>query len=501
MSRSPHRKACFALVALGVSLSVLPSGAPGSGTAGAAQPADNLPGSIPKAPPLVAGFPIPFFRTVDYRPRLGSLAARDLDGDGHGELIVLVPSGLVAVIGSDGSRAPGWPRTFEDLPQPAWPVGEPGFGDLDGDGATEVVVCVAAGPDQRAHFLALRRDGSDLPGWPIQPVVPGPGQAVCTLSGMQVVDLDGDGRAEVVRALRGGMVVAYSGDGQPLPGWPVQFGPDPLGRRREINADLARFDADRDGRPEIAFVESGASPRLGVVSGAGRFLPRFPRQIAEVTDRHAPAAGDVDGDGAAELIQATLPLTADLMTALSPASEPGSGEPIAPASIHRVDPGGVEPAGWPVTLAAGGPWGALLADLDGDDRLDVVQQDGDILLAVDGLGTPLPGFPTPLHRDFVRSDAQEFSPWIAGAIDRSPGPDLVQAVSSVYRGLAWLRLRAVDSRGRRVAGFPFDAPGLMACSRPLLTDLTGTGPNDLALLACDGTGGGWSLVAWDLDDR
>jgi len=501
LSRSPHRTALFALLSLSVCLPVIDLSGPGPDQARAAQPADNLPGSIPKAPAMVSGFPIPFFRTVDYRPRLGSLAGADLDGDGHNELIVLVPSGLVTVIRSDGSRAPGWPRTFDLLPQPAYPVGDPGLGDLDGDGLAEIVVCVAAGPDQRAHLFAFHRDGSDVAGWPIQPAAPGPGPAVCTPSSTLVVDLDGDRRAEVVRAIRGGVITAFSGEGRPLAGWPVQIVPDPFGRRREINADLAFLDTAGDGSQEVAFVESGAAPRLAVVSGSGRFLPGFPRLLAEVTDRHAPVAGDLDGDGSPELIQATLPLTADMMFAASLAAEPGGSEPIAPATIHRLDPGGVEWAGWPVPLVAGGPWGAVLADLDGDGRLDAVQQDGDLLLAVDALGAPLPGFPAPLHRGFVRSDALEWSPWIVGSIESSPRPDLLQAVSSVYRGLAYLRLHAMNARGQRVAGFPFDAPGLLACSRPVLTDLTGTGPNDLALLACDGTSGGWSLIAWDLGVR
>ncbi len=503
MSRSPHRvtliaslaAAVFCLVLLGLSGS-------GRGLVRAAQPVDNLPGGIPKAPAFVAGFPIPFFRTVDYRPRLGSLVGTDLDGDGRSELIVTVPSGLVTIIRRDGSRSPGWPRTFDHLPQPAYPVGEPGIGDLDGDGLAEIVVCVASGPNQRAYLFAFHQDGTDAFGWPIQPVAPGTGIAACTPSGTLVTDLEGDGSSEVVRALRHGAIVAFRGDGMPLPGWPVRIVPDPFGRRREINADLASFDPDGDGRRVVAFVESGAAPRLGVVSGSGEFLPGFPRLLEEVTDRHAPAAGDMDGDGDPELIQATLPLTADMMTAAGPlASEPAGPGPIAPATIHRLGPGAVEPFGWPVTLASGGPWGAVLADLDGDGRLDAVQQDGDLLLAVDGSGAALPGFPAPLHRHFVRSDSMEFSPWIAGAIDGSPLPELVQATSSVYRGLAYLRLRAVNARGQRIADFPFDAPGLFACSRPVLIDLTGTGPNDLALLACDGTNGGWSLVAWDLGTR
>ncbi|MBI4169025.1 MAG: hypothetical protein HY510_03720, partial [Acidobacteria bacterium] len=92
-----------------------------AGTSGeaAGQAIQGLQGGIPKSPPFLAGFPILFHRTIDYRPREGAGVAADLDADGRVELVVSIPSGLVTVIRPDGTRAPGWPRTFERLPQPA----------------------------------------------------------------------------------------------------------------------------------------------------------------------------------------------------------------------------------------------------------------------------------------------------------------------------------------------------------------------------------------------
>src|SRR6185295_4081688 len=87
-----------------------------------ALPSDGrLPGSIAKAPAYVAGFPIPFPRTVDIRPRQGSVVAADLDADGRQELVVSIPSGQILVLRTDGFHVPvpGWTRTFDDLEQPA----------------------------------------------------------------------------------------------------------------------------------------------------------------------------------------------------------------------------------------------------------------------------------------------------------------------------------------------------------------------------------------------
>ena len=47
-------------------------------------------------------------------------------------------------------------------------------------------------------------------------------------------------------------------------------------------------------------------------------------------------------------------------------------------------------------------------------------------------------------------------------------------------------------------GFPFDANGMLAASRPVLADLSGDGVNDLVMLVADGGNGGWILKAWDL---
>lgn len=498
MSRPQHRKrprgtVLVASLLAGIAAVFLCPGAGREGGALAA-PIKGLQGTIPKAPPYVAGFPMPFHRTTDYRDRMGAVAAADLEHDGRAEIVVSVPSGIIIVLGVAGEKRAGWPRAFAELPQPAWPVGEPAIGDLDGDGFDEIVSCVvSAAAERRSYLYALRHDGTDLPGWPVE-VHGSSAYDSCSPAGVLLADLDGDRRPEILRSLSGGTVVALRADGGAVSGWPFRLGPDGNGRRKEINADLAAGDLDGDGADEIILLESGHEPRLAAVAGDGRIVDGFPVTLGEVTDRQAPRVADLDGDGRPEMVVVTLPFSYEL----SSGGEPPAESTIVPAALRVIHHDGTLASGWPRLLQQGAPWGPLASDLTGDGRPDILQQDGDLLLAFDAAGNPLPGFPYTLQRDFLRSQSLEQSPWIMADLDGDAARDLVQVHSNLYAGSAYLRVFGLQSDGHRARGFPFDAEGLLAASRPVVADVSGDGIGDLVLLASDGTYGGWLVVAWDL---
>ena len=497
---SPHRvrprlQALIAIAALGAGVLFLPDGRPPS-----AVPVDTrLQGSVPKAPAFAAGFPIPFWRTVDFRPRQGSVVAADLDRDGRRDLVVSVPNGQVVVFRSDGSRVPGWPRTFDNLTQPAFPMGEAGVGDLDGDGSPDIVTCVVSGAPMRHNFLyAMRADGTDLPGWPIELTNTSPTDYFsCSSVPTVLADLDGDGYLDVIRAMNRGTILAFDRHGKPLTGWPVRLGPDydNNGIIREIGADLLAVDLEGNHQMDLVFVESGLNPRLAVVSGDGRLLHGFPVGLAGIVDRDAPAVADLDGDGQVELVQATMPFYGDL---IEPVPEPTAGAPIDPARLHVIRPDGSSRPGWPRQLQLGASWGAVLADLDGDGLPEILQQDGDQLLGFDADGNLLPAFPVIVRRDFVRSQSLTTTAWVVGDLNGDRRPDLLQVWSSLYAGSSYMRVFGLRATGNPLRGFPFDADGMLAASRPVLTDLNGDGVNDLVMLVSDGANGGWRLTAWDL---
>lgn len=499
MSMPQHRERPRAPIVLSAAFMIAAGFCPGAGRvpeAVAAQSTRSLQGAIPKAPPYVSGFPVLFFRPTDYRDRMGAVAAADLDRDGRTEIVASVPAGVVTVVGLAGRTRAGWPRRFQDLPQPAWPVGDPAIGDLDGDGLDEIVVCVVSqGPARRSFLFALRHDGTDLPGWPVE-VHGASANDACSPAGVLLADLDGDGRPEVVRALGGGMVVALDSSGRAVRGWPFRLGPDAYGRHKEINADLACGDLDGDGADEVVLLESGLMPRLAAIDGDGVLMPGFPVVLAEVTDRQAPLVVDLDRDPdrRPELVVSTLPFTGEI----DPTGGDAPGDAARPAALHVLRADGTSLPGWPRTLVEGAAWGPTSADIDGDRRPDILQEDGDQLYAFDAAGAVLPGFPQTLHRDFLRSQSLETSRWIAADLDGDSALDLLQVHSNLYAGSAYLRVFGVRPSGKRVRGFPFDAPGFLASSRPVVADVSGDGIGDLVLLVSDGTYGGWYLLAWDL---
>ncbi len=150
----------------------------------------------------------------------------DLNGDGRDEVLVGVndpnavngvgtAGGLYAFDGH-GNLLPGWPVLVEA--SFATPLA---LADVDGDGSLEI----AAVESGRARIHLLRRDGFDLPGWPVL-LNPLP----LVRSAPVLADLDGDGALELVLPVPGllrlallegdfsltGGVLAWDGYGGPL---------------------------------------------------------------------------------------------------------------------------------------------------------------------------------------------------------------------------------------------------------------------------------------------
>jgi hypothetical protein len=210
---------------------------------------------------------------------------------------------------------------------PGWPIrlggsneSSPALFDADGDGDHEVLVVDAGG-----YVHLFQADGSEVPGWPVTTdVIPhllGPAAAAPAvvagavppdaheglLAGPAVGDVDGDGQVDVVAAGTRGRVYAWGLDGAPKGGFPVAL----EGRTVEEIGPYTAWDegvygapslGDVDGDGALEIVVGGSDQKLYVWSGSGQLLPGYPLDMCVDCSVGARivsgvALGDIDGDG------------------------------------------------------------------------------------------------------------------------------------------------------------------------------------------------------------
>ena len=262
-------------------------------------------------------------------PRAHDLA--DVDGDGDDDLVLLAGDARghalwVYTADGTGKLVPGEPIPLE--------AGEGARLVLAGEGTTTRVAVLDA---LRPVMWWVPLDG----GAPRAVELPAPAQAACALQ------LDDDPESELALATAAGLVLV-DGDraraGSRAGGLPT------------VARDLTAGDFDGDGRADLALLVRGERDNdpgrvmLLVADGEGFFRP------GEVLETGlAPAAvtaGDVDGDGRAELFCAAQ--NSHQINVWT--------RPEAEAPMRRL-----------ADLGAGlGPLDVHLLDLDGDGRLDLV---------------------------------------------------------------------------------------------------------------------------------
>ncbi|MHB8800929.1 MAG: FG-GAP repeat domain-containing protein [Thermoanaerobaculia bacterium] len=328
------------------------------------------------------------------------------------------------------------PGFAAEVPLPVPPeavlVSLAGTGDVNGDGAPDVVL---AAP-MEGKLLVFRNDGHGA--FPSVEAV-----AVDSAAVARLADVDGDGRADIVSVrpnpkvthLHTGSLAIWISDGSTfLPMPPTEYDLEAPG----IPPVFA--DVDDDGRVDVFF-----GRRLLRNLGGGLFAPS--QLVPALSDLVLLAAADLNRDGNVDLLAAT------------------SSGPMAKLSLLAGDGRGGFTRG-PAFFESLGASNATVADLDRDGRPDLVLTGSwklqgllDVLLA-DGTG----GF----RRTFAFSGYSGTS--AIGDVDRDGVTDLV--FSSATSGLSVFL-------GDGAGGFPRRVPISAGSGRPALADFDRDGALDL----------------------
>jgi subtilisin family serine protease len=227
------------------------------------------------------------------------LAFGDLDGNGQSEVVALSQvtyqnSDLYLwAFDADGYAQPGYPVFLYRITGTMTLEGMPFLVDLDEDGDLEVVLGVSG---SQGWIHCYHHDGQPCAGFPIQV---GDSEQLFNFC---LGDVTGDGRPELIVATNyrpvSGLYHLFVIDiptGQTLPGWPMDVW-------YAERASPAIVDVDNDGVQDVCFA---GGYDLYAVSGDGQVLPGFPKYMSYLS-RSGVSVGDVDGDNRYELITTTI---------------------------------------------------------------------------------------------------------------------------------------------------------------------------------------------------
>jgi hypothetical protein len=373
----------------------------------------------------------PYFGMVSGEHEIhSSPAVADIDKDGYPEIVVgtgtirstTCTQGGMIVLNHNGQVQPGWPFLAHDDTIP--PVGcrdsivsSPALGDLDNDGDLEIV---AGGFDKRIY--AWHHDGTMVAGFPPSshlskrfpdwPNLVGR-LADDTWGSPALADIDHDGYLDIVIGTSEGNFADFYG-GTFLDGWECPYALPPgwasgycggsiyafdrhgntlTGFPRYIleavSSTPAIVDTNNDGNLEFYigtgdfyYVFSPDHPTYGFrlfgMDSQGNALPGWQggKAVGGAVVK-SPSVGDIAGDGRPEIV---VLATDRKLYAWHNNGTPVSGFPMTPLDFQGNSSAPFNTIG-----------GIVLADSDGDGKMEIVLNQGGVVNVVDGNGQQLTG--------------------------------------------------------------------------------------------------------------
>ncbi len=393
-------------------------------------------------------------------PIRGSIALDDIDGDGYMELAVQTEEGTVHIYNHDGSVLSGWPKSNTGY-YPSYDEVHitPALGDVNNDGYIDVVSGYHCGS------MAWNATGNTLSGWPF--MVNGvefEGQDFAYSSPV-LCNLDSDDALEAVvcRQLYNlpsngppESVFALDSDGSEI--WRCNLNPSNDGE--SVIGTPAVLDVTGDATPEI-LVCSSSSPtinkgtddetdawfcdgRLYLLSGSSGTILNSSSIIGEYV-YGSPVVGDIDGDSSLEVV-------------ISCCQNPGG---VVKSYVFSLPSLTLEHS-WIIPGPLGSMSSATIGDIDNSGSVDVVVSGLNTVYAWDGITKqPLLGFDPPVNIGGCARHGISLAD-----IDGDDFLEIVLCTTSGY-------LTALNHDGSNCGGFPIYIGNSM--SQPAIDDIDGDG--------------------------
>ncbi|MEJ2722908.1 MAG: FG-GAP-like repeat-containing protein, partial [bacterium] len=382
---------------------------------------------------LLPGWPKPGENNFRAAPVAG-----DLDGDGLNEVIAVDIRGVIYAWRSngveyrDGDDNPSTDGVFYRTPRSVFHYQTPTLCDIDGDYRDEIILGTRVD-----SVYAINEDGSRVPGWPFNMN----GESAGSIA---AGDIDGDGELELLAQSKGnyGKVYVLEPDGPVASGWPRTVGLVDI----FFTSSPGLADFDGDGKLEaVVYGWDGLKSRLYVFDYQGNDYPGWPIVASDDYSEASPVVGDVNGDGALEIIF----------------GDEGS-------FIHGFGTNGQLVDGFPFKTGDAVRAAPFIVDLDGDGDVEIVASSWDKNVYV----WDMPGayntdlVPWPTYQANVNRNGQmgfAVATAVEDALERPVilRPELLQNYPNPFNPKTTIRFLVPDGASRVVSVTIYDVTGAL----------------------------------------